>query len=244
MNSQPPSPAGPRHASPHLGALAIVYTVLFIAGLTFVSGFGLPLGVKPPYWPGPGEPASVIVSYFQTHQPEVLICVFLQIGALIPLGIYAATAVSRLRFLGVTAAGAYIALFGGFLTVFDGMAAGFTTWGVIHSSGAPNPVLSTAFYYVSFAFGGPGFSMPMGLLIAGISITAGFGKLLPKWIVGFGLLLALAGEVSWLTLVLPKAIFLIPLVRFPGFIWLIAAGFALPWTLRRTPKVPTVEASA
>lgn len=244
MNSQPPSPLGPRHASPHLGALAIVYTVLFIAGLTFVSGFGLPLGVKPPYWPGPWEPASVIASYFQTHRPAVLICVFLQIGALIPLGIYTAAVVSRLQFLGVTAAGAYIALFGGFMTVFNGMAAGFTTWAAIHSGVVPNPVLATPFYYLSFAFGGPGFSMPMGLLIAGVSITAGFGKLLPKWIVGLGLLLAVAGEVSWLSLVLPKAIFLIPLVRFPGFVWLIAAGFALPRALRRTPQVAAVGASA
>jgi hypothetical protein len=244
MNAQPPPAVGPRHAGPHLGALAIVYTVLFIAGLTFVSAFGSPLGVKPPYWPGPWQPASVIASYFQTHRPEVLTCTFLQIGALIPLGIYAATVVSRLRFLSVTAAGAYIALLGGFMTVFDGTASGFTSWAMIHSGGAQNPGFTTPLYYLSFAFGGPGFSIPMGLLIAGVSITAGFGKLLPKWIVGFGLLLALAGEVSWVSLVLPKAIFLIPLVRFPGFIWLIAAGFALPRAAKRMPQVAAVGASA
>ena len=58
---------------------------------------------------------------------------FLQIGALIPLGIFAATIVSRLRFLGVDAAGPNIALFGGFMTVFNSMAAGFTTWAMIAS---------------------------------------------------------------------------------------------------------------
>jgi len=67
----------------------------------------------------------------------------------------------------------------------------------------------------------------------GVCIPAAFLKLLPKWIVGFGLLLALAGELSWLNLVFPQALFLIPLVRFPGFIWLIAAGFALPKTMAR-----------
>jgi hypothetical protein len=50
---------------------------------------------------------------------------FLQFGALIPLGIYAATAATRLRFLGVNAAGPYIALFGGLMTVFDSAADGF-----------------------------------------------------------------------------------------------------------------------
>jgi hypothetical protein len=73
-----------------------------------------------------------------------------------------------------------------------------------------------------------GFSVPMGLLIAGICIPAAFRKLLPKWLVVFGLMLAVAGELSALSLVIPKALFLIPLTRFPGFIWLIAAGFALP----------------
>lgn len=33
-----------------------------------------------------------------------------------------------------------------------------------------------------------------------------------------------------------KALFLVPLTRFPGFIWLIAVGFALPRAIdRATP---------
>ncbi|HET9743549.1 MAG TPA: hypothetical protein VFQ00_12425 [Terriglobales bacterium] len=229
MNSQlNASTSTRRHAGPHLGMLAIVYTVLFIAGLTAVSGFGAPLGVKPPYFPGPWEPASVIVSYFQTHATNALICSFLQFGALIPLGIFAGAIVSRLRFLGITAAGPNIALFGGFLTVFDGIAAGFAIWTMVHPGVAQNVLVTPALYYLSFAFGGPGFSVPMGLLIAGICIPAMFRKLLPKWLIVFGLVLAVAGELSWLNLVFPKLIFLIPLVRFPGFIWLIATGFLMP----------------
>ena len=74
----------------------------------------------------------------------------------------------------------------------------------------------------------------MGLLIAGISIPAAFLKLLPKWIVVFCLLLAVGDELSWFNLVFPQVLFLIPLVRFPGFIWLMATGFALPKTSART----------
>jgi hypothetical protein len=51
---------------------------------------------------------------------------------------------------------------------------------------------------------------------------------IPRWLVVFGLALAVIGELSALSLVLPQALFLIPLTRFPGFVWLIAAGFALP----------------
>jgi hypothetical protein len=41
------------------------------------------------------------------------------------------------------------------------------------------------------------------------------------------------GELSWLDILFPKALLLIPLIRFPGFVWLIAAGFALPNTVDR-----------
>ena len=68
----------------------------------------------------------------------------------------------------------------------------------------------------------------MGLLMAGVCIPAAFRKLLPKWLIGFGLFLAVAGELSWFNLIFPQALFLVPLVRFPGFIWLIATGFLLP----------------
>jgi hypothetical protein len=98
---------------------------------------------------------------------------------------------------------------------------------------AQNPALVQAFHYLAVALGGPGFTMPFGLLMAGVSITAGFMKLLPKWVVGFGLLLAFTGELSWLSMVVPKAGFLIPLTRWPGFIWLIAAGFKLPKNIAR-----------
>jgi hypothetical protein len=220
--------ASRHHASPHLGMLAIAYTVLFNAGLCAVSAFGIPFGVKPPYWPGPWEPPDVIVSYFHTHPTNVLVCVFLQIGAQIPLGIFAASIVSRLRFLGVNAAGPNIALLGGFLCVFNSMAAGFTTWAMIHPGVVQDLTITPALNYLSYASGGPGFSMPMGLLMAGVCVPAAFRKLLPKWLIAFGLFLAVAGELSWLNLVFPKALFLIPLVRFPGFIWLIATGFLLP----------------
>ena len=76
----------------------------------------------------------------------------------------------------------------------------------------------------------PGFTMPFALLMAGVSVTAGLLKLLPKGLLAFGLLLALTGELSWLSIVIPQADFLIPLTRWLGFVWLIVAGFKLPKT--------------
>ncbi len=229
MNRQSLEPAnlGPKHPSPPLGLLAILYTVLFNAGLYPVTMFGGKV-----YWPGPWEPAAVIVSYFQTHHGAVLTCVFLQIGATICLGLFCTVTVSRLMFLGVNAAGPWIALLGGFLTVFNGLAAGFATWTLIHPSVVQSSAVLLGLYYLSFAFGGPGFSMPMGLFMAGVCIPALIMRLLPRWLAVFGLVLAVAGELNWFYLISPRLLFLIPLVRFLGFVWLIAVGFALP-TRRR-----------
>ncbi len=83
-------------------------------------------------------------------------------------------------------------------------------------------------YYFSYALGGPGFSVPMGLLMAGVSVSSAFRKLLPTWIVVLGLVLAATGELSIFHLISPKLLFLIPLTRFPGFIWIIAVGIAMP----------------
>src|SRR4029077_4035037 len=149
-----------RHRGPNLGVLAIVYTVLFIAGLCAVSGFGIPFGVKPPWFPGPWEPGSVITSYFQSHSINGLICPSLQFGAMVPLGIYTATIVSRLRFLGVSAAGPYIALFGGFFAVFNSSIFRLVMWKMTRPDIPQNTSTLPPLYFLSYVFGGPGFSIP------------------------------------------------------------------------------------
>jgi hypothetical protein len=211
------------HRGPPLGILASVYTVLFISGLFPVTTFG-----GTPHFPGPWESADTIVAFFRERPSAVLACAFLQFGAAIPLGIYTATVVCRLQFLGVRAAGPWIALFGGLMTAFNIMMASMVLWVMAYPGVADDASVLRALYYLAFALGGPGFSVPMGLLIAGICIPASFLRLLPKWMVIFGLVIAAFGELSWVYFVLPQALALIPLTRFPGFIWLIITGFMFP----------------
>ncbi|MDB5611767.1 MAG: hypothetical protein JWP25_8667 [Bradyrhizobium sp.] len=45
-------------------------------------------------------------------------------------------------------------------------------------------------------------------------MTGGMSRRLPKWFAILGVVLALIGELSWLFLMTPKALPLIPLVRF------------------------------
>jgi hypothetical protein len=225
------------HAGPNPGIVAIVYTLLFNAGLYQVIAF-----TGGPHFPGPWESSDTIAAYFQGHSTSALICVFLQFGAAIPLGIFTATMVSRLQFLGVRAAGAHIAWFGGLMTVFNMAASAFVLWVMAYPGIAQDTAVLRALYYLGFALGGVGFSAPMGILIAGICIPAAFLKLLPKWLIIFGLVIAVMGELSSLDLITATALPFIPLTRFPGFVWLIAAGFALPKTITSTPSSPVIDA--
>jgi hypothetical protein len=218
------------HKGPHPGMLAVLYTILFCVGLYPVTAL-----YKEPYWPGPWEKASVILPYFQNYGDRVIFCITLQFGAMVCLGLFTATVVSRLHFLGARAAGITIALLGGFLVVADAFAGTMAMWTMLRPAVLEQPSVALALYYLGFGLGGPGFSVPMGLLMAGVSVTAAFLKLLPRWVIVLGLVLAVAGELSWLNLAFPGLLFLIPLVRFPGFVWLIAAGFLLPKS--RTQRV-------
>jgi hypothetical protein len=99
-------------------------------------------------------------------------CAFLQFGAAMPLGLFTATVVSRLKFLGINAAGANISLFGGFITAFNLGISSRILWVMSCSGIAQDVIVSRVLYYIVFAIGGVGYSVPLGLLIAGISVTA------------------------------------------------------------------------
>ena len=241
MNLQAHSQVGRRDLSGSLGSVAALFVILFNADLLLVSSFGVELGIKPPFFPGPTAPADQVVSYFQTHTMPVLVSSFLQFGAAMTLGGFSASVVRRLRVLGVRTAAPEVALFGGLATAFNMSASAGVLWVIVYPDIVSNTSLIPAFHALSFVFGGPGFSVPMALLVAGVSISAGSMKLLSKWVVRLGLAIAMVGALSWFSwlmvpLMIRGAVLFIPLTRFPAFVWLIAAGAQLS---KRVPAAST-----
>jgi hypothetical protein len=212
-----------RFRGPHIGFVALTFVLLFLTGLFFVTA----LSAKP-YFPSPDADIATMTAFFTQRQHGLLLMSFLHFGAAMALGIFTVSVVSQLQFLGVRAAGAGIALFGGLTTAINMLLGSSIGWALTYPRVAEDPSLLEALYRISFGLGGPGFSVPFGLLIAGISVTAGFYKLLPKWLVITGILIAVIGELSWFEILTFKAVALIPLTRFPGYLWIIAAGFNLP----------------
>ena len=212
-----------RHPSPHLGALAIVFTVLFCAGLYPVTYFG-----GQPSFPLPLASPETVLTFLAQRHAAALFCAFMHFGSTIPLGIFTAAIVSRLEFLGVRAAGTKIALFGGFATAILTIGSSAVLWTMTIPAVAQDGPLASALHFLNFALGGPGYSVPLALLLSGISVPLLFRRVVPLWIPIFGLVLAACGALSWFSFEFRPAMALIPLTRFPGFLWMIAVGFALP----------------
>jgi hypothetical protein len=211
-----------RFRGPNTGIVATVFVLLFFAGLMPVTAFG---GM--PFFPGPTASVAEMVNFFSHRQAGVLLCAFFQFGSAIPLGIFTTTMIARLKFLGVRAAGLEIALFGGLATAIGLVVGTSFLWATTYPGIPENADLLHAIYRISFGIGGPGYAVPFGLLAAGISIPAAFSKLLPKWVVILGLFVAAVGVLSWFEILSVRLLPLIPLTRFPGFVWIIAAGFTV-----------------
>jgi len=218
-----------RFAGPPLLPLAIVHTLLFIASI--VSAVWLRHGA--PFITPFGD-AEAARAFFASNPLAVKVSAFFFFGSAVPLAIYTATVVSRLRFLGVRAAGTNIALFGGFAASGAIAASGLCTWVLSVPEVAASLVAARVLYFLSFLFGGAGFAVAFGLLAAGVSVTSHFARLLPSWLVVVGMIVAASGELSSLSLIAFPANLAIPVTRFVGFAWLILVGGLLPKTLRNT----------
>jgi hypothetical protein len=225
MVAAPDSPPsiGARHRGPSLVAVAIVFTTLFISSLIISTAMA---GGE--HFPSPFQAGAS--SYFAEHADAVRVGAFLQFGSAIPLGIFTATVVSRMQFLGVKAAGAFIALFGGLAASVFLMLSALVQWVLSRTDvGAPGPTVH-ALHLMAFATGGVGYVVPAGLLVAGISVTGGLSRRLPNWLMWFGLAVAALAELSAFSLIVTQATYLLPIARFPAFVWMICVGALLPKT--------------
>ena len=215
--------SGGEHRGPSLVVVATTHAVLFVASL--VVSTALAAGQ---HFPSVLEPQQKSAQFFLDHASAVRFMAFFQFGAAIPLGIFAASATSRLQFLGMKVAGIQIALFGGVSASVALSLSSWIEWALSQTGVTDSAAATRVLHLMAFAAGGPGYIVPFGLLVAGISLTAGLQRFIPRWLMGLGLLIAGVAELSTMVLVCPAAGFLLPVARFGGLIWMISAGAALP----------------
>lgn len=112
-----------RFRGPSLIPLATVHILLFATGLATAAA----LRHGAPYVT-PFATADALRSFFAQSPAAVRVSSFFLFGSAVPFGIFAVTIVSRLRFMGVHAAGTNIALLGGLTATIALLLSGIVGW--------------------------------------------------------------------------------------------------------------------
>jgi hypothetical protein len=228
----------PRFRGPSLLLLATVHLLIFASGL--VATAVLRHGAR---FVTPFAPAEELRAFLAVSPTAVRVSNFFLFGSAIPFGIFAVTTVSRLRYMGVRAAGTNIALLGGLTATLALILSGIVGWILsVPEVLASAPVVKMV-NFLNFLLGGVVFSVGFGLLAAGVSVTCYFTRLLPRWLVAYGMLMALTGELSSLSLVAYPANFFIPITRYLGFIWMFSVAVALTRNRNGEQAAPISDAA-
>src|SRR5437868_2823514 len=212
----------PQFRGPSLILLATVHVLIFVGGLVAIAT----LRHGAPYVT-PFAPAEALRSFLAQSSEAVRVSNFFLFGSAVPFGIFAVTAVSRLRFLGVRAAGTNIALLGGLIATIALILSGSAGWILSLPDVLASAQVVKAISFLNFLFGGVVFAVGFGLLAAGVSVTSHFMRLLPRWMVVLGMLVAITGELSSFSLIAYPANFFIPITRYLGVIWMLSVAVAL-----------------
>lgn len=208
-----------RHARPALVA-TLVYIALMVAGGSKVSAaFHVP------------HDSVIAVAFVAQHGWAIRWGSFCEFISAIPLGIFMAITISRLRFPSMRAGGEQIATLGGIATPMMLIGSALATWSLTRPGVAAAPGAVLALQSIGFDGGGPGFAIFLGLFIAGVSLSAGIYKLFPRWLMWLGIVVAVAGGLSSLTLLNFTAGYFIPVARFLSIVWMFGASLKLPAAL-------------
>ncbi|MEU8122056.1 DUF4386 domain-containing protein [Spirillospora sp. NPDC049024] len=183
--------------------------------------------------PHPDATGAEVLRYAQEHGTAIRAGSWLLLASAIPLALLAAVLYRRLRALGITAPGSAITLAGGLLASVALALSAMAAWTGGRLPGDASPALARALADLSFLAGGPFYGAGFAMLVAGVSVTGLLAGLLPRPLTWIGLALAAAGMLSTLALLADGFAPLLPVIRFGGLLWLVAAAALLPRTRRK-----------
>ncbi|WP_084490130.1 hypothetical protein [Niabella ginsenosidivorans] len=222
MNSNASETAGSTERSPSPGILATVYFILFAVGMIYTIS-----GTAGASYPTPYDPVQKAQAYYQQYHSIIQVHALFLFWSALPLGIFTAFFTNRLSNRGIHRGGLNIATFGGYGAAILLALSGLCSWILSQPVITDAPGTTRALQLLAFVTGGTGYVALSGLLLSGLSVTAGLARLLPRWLMWSGLVIAAISVLSMLNIVFPGTSILLPIGRFLGMIWMIIAGFKL-----------------
>jgi hypothetical protein len=194
--------------------------LMVVAGLAVSAAMG---GV----FPSPFGDGGKIAAYFAGQPDAVRAGSFFVFASAVPLAVGAAAIAGMLRRLGAPAQLTAIAIGGG-----------FTGAALMASSGLLMAVLARpevredlpivhAVHYLAFLTGGVAHVVFFGLLLGAVAASGMRVRAVSRPIAAVRLLIAAIAGLATLSLLWPQIAFLVPVVRFPGLLWLLLVGYRL-----------------
>jgi hypothetical protein len=165
-----------------------------------------------------------LLDVYANHQGAVRVQALLTIAAAIPFAVLTAIFSDKVRQLGMRVPGRIIALSGGAGAAALLAVAGALQLALLGSHTRHDLVILQFGQRLSVALGGTAFVAFAGLLIAGIAVTGLLGRILPRRLAWAGIAVAVVGELALLTSLTDALVPLLPIERFGGIAWLIAAA--------------------
>lgn len=210
-----------RQGGPPLIIPALIFAVLTVAG-GVIGGSG----------PRPDSSSAEVLAYFADNGFSAKLGAFLLFGSAFPLVVFAATAVRRMRRIGVQAPGPLMGLTGAVLAAGSLILSALATWTAAQTAGLGDAVLARVLATFWFAAGGIGFVAPFGLLVLGLAVPVLIMRLLPRPLAWVGFAVGVLGVLSSVGLLTDLAYPLIPVGRFGGLLFLIAVSIVMPTRAR------------
>jgi hypothetical protein len=204
------------------GKLVLLALTLAYAGLMFIGGSTVRMSFRVPHDPAVG------VAFVAQYSWPIRLGSFCEFVSAIPLGIFMAICVARLRPTGIRSTGAEIAALGLAGTPMMLIGSALATWSLTRPGVAAGPGAVQTLQALGFDGGGPGFAIFLGLFVAGVCVASGGEKRLPWWQMWLGIVVAAAGELSSLTLLNFTAGYFIPVARMLGIVWMLGLALTLP----------------
>lgn len=215
-----------RQGGPPLIFPALIFAVLTIAG-GVVGGAG----------PRPDSSPAEVLAYFADNALVANLGAFLLLGAAFPLVVFSATAVRRMRRIGVQAPGPLMGFAGSVLAAGSLIVSALAAWTATQTAGLGDAGLSKALAVIWFAAGGVGFVAPFGLLVLGLAVPTLIMRLMPRPLAWAGFAVGVLGVLSSLGLLTDLVYPLIPVGRFGGLLFLVAVAVAMPTRARARRSV-------
>jgi hypothetical protein len=205
---------------------------LWIPALSFaaLTAAGAVIGAA---GPRPDSSPQDVLAYAVANPTLMAVGAALLLGTAFPLVVFAATAVTRYRRLGVAAPGPMMGFAGAVLAAASASLSALFGWAAVQTAPLGDPALAKLLSQLWFATGAFGFAAPMGLLVLGLSVPALVVKFLPAWLAWAGTAVGVLALLSTFGLITSALYPLIPVGRFGGVLFLLAVAVLLPHTTRR-----------